>query len=58
MSVAELFAINDFTVIILNDQPEFFGSRIFKRNTEDYAVVVGSDVLNGDLLFGEVAVFL
>src|SRR5258706_13548667 len=46
MNVAELLAINDFAGIVLNDQPEFFGSGIFKVCTEDYAVVFSSNVLN------------
>ena len=53
MSVAELFAVNHFSVIILNDQPEFGSSRIFQLYTENYAVIICSNVLNSYLLFAE-----
>ncbi len=49
MNIAELFAVDHITGIILNDQPEFFSSRVFEFNMEDDAVIVGAYICNGYL---------
>src|ERR1700720_1479093 len=53
MYITELFAVNHVTGVILNDQREFFGGRIFELNAEYNVVIVGSNILNGYLLVGQ-----
>jgi len=58
MYVAELLAIDHISGVILNQQPEFFGRRIFKLYTENNIIIVVAYILNGYLLVIQIYLFI
>lgn len=58
MSAAELLAIYYVTSVILDDQPELFGSWVLEFNVEYNLVVVGTYILYRNLVILEVGVLV
>lgn len=49
MRVAELFAVNNITGVVADDQPEFFICGVLEVYVEDNVLIVGANILNSDL---------
>lgn len=52
VSVVELLVVNYIPVVILDDQGELFGGRVFEFNLKSNGIVAGALVFYGYLLFG------
>ena len=53
MCIRELLVINYISVVILDDQREFFGSGVFEFHLEDDVVIASALVLNRNLFFSQ-----
>src|ERR1700744_4261604 len=53
MRVVELLVEDNISVIVLDDQPEFFGSGVFEFHFENDVVICGTCVFNGYLFVGD-----
>ena len=58
MYIGELLAIEDIPCVILDDQPEFFGRRVFELYAEYNIVIVVAHILNGYLLVIQIYFFI
>lgn len=58
VSIAELFAIQNVTIFVLDDEPESGSGRIFEFDAELNGRFVAAEVLNTDLFFGQVDLFI